>query len=326
MFQKELIMFKFASLLNLNILSLHKCFYEMRSLKYAIKDSKEFVSLSSDVSIYQGSICYNIEREMFRVDIIGICIVESGTYSVSINNKKYKVREGEILIGHPNDLISDISFSKNFHGTMILASSSFFSDILTPELFKEALSKIKCSPLFNIEENYKSLISSYCTTINQLLLSNILEHYKNSCLLLAKALMTDVFNLIIGKNLSLPQVHKFERRPKLIYEDFINLLLSLNNKPRDLNFYAMKLCVSTKYLSYVCRKERGMTAPKIITEFIMNDVYKYLTGSSLTIKEIANTTGFTNCSFFCKSVRKYFGKSSLRIRQEETVDNIENKV
>lgn len=316
MFQKELSMFLSASLLNLFYYLWRNVFVKMRSLKYVIKDSKEFVSLSSDVCIYQGGMYYEIEKEMFRVDMVGICIVESGSYSVSINNKKYKIREGEILIGHPNDLISDISFSKNFHSTMLLASSAFFSDLITPEVFKEALSIVKFKPVFTIEENYKSLISSYCTSINQLLLSNILQRYKHSCLLLVKALMTDIFNSIVDKNLSLPHVHTFERRPKLIYEDFINLLLSLPNKPHDLAFYATKLCISSKYLSFVCRKERGMTAPKIIMEYIMNDVYKYLTGSSLTIKEIANNTGFTNCSFFCRTVRKYFGKSPLKIRME----------
>ena len=286
-----------------------------RSLKYVIKDSKEIISLSSDVYIFQGSIYYNMETEMFRADMMGICIAERGTYSVSINNKKYKVREGEILIGHPNDFISDISFSKNFHGTMLLVSSTFFSDIITPELFKEILTVIKYNPVFTIEERFKSLISAYCTSINQLIVSNILQHYTYSCLLIVKAIMTDIFNSIVGKDLGVPHVSSCEKRPKRIYEDFINLLLSLPIKPHDLNFYAAKLCVSSKYLSFVCRKEKGVTAPKIIMEYIMNDVFKYLNGTSLTVKEISNNMGFHNCTFFCKTVKKYFGKTPLQIRQ-----------
>lgn len=49
----------------------------------------------------------------------------------------------------------------------------------------------------------------------------------------------------------------------------------------------------------------------------MNDVRRYLTGSDLSVKEVASRTRFTNLSFFSKAVKRYFGMTPLELRNSQ---------
>jgi len=65
----------------------------------------------------------------------------------------------------------------------------------------------------------------------------------------------------------------------------------------------------------VCKRESGKTALEWIQEYVSEDIRYYLTGSELSVKEIANRLGFPNISFFGKYVRERFGVSPKKLRQ-----------
>ena len=103
---------------------------------------------------------------------------------------------------------------------------------------------------------------------------------------------------------------------KILFDRFISFLSAREVKKQPLSFYADKLCVSTRYLTMVCREVSGRTAYDWICDYVQNDVRFYLLHTNLSIKEIAVKLGFCNLSFFGKYVRENLGKSPSEFRRQ----------
>ncbi len=68
----------------------------------------------------------------------------------------------------------------------------------------------------------------------------------------------------------------------------------------------------------VCQKYSGKTASDWINEYVVQDINYYLKNTTKSIKEIADTLGFDNLSFFGKYVKQHFGSSPRGVRDSIT--------
>lgn len=101
-----------------------------------------------------------------------------------------------------------------------------------------------------------------------------------------------------------------------LFTKFLDLLQNTKCKHKTVQFYASELCISTKYLSLICKKNSDKTANQWIKEFLMADITNYLRESDLSIKEIAARVGFENASFFGKYVKENFGCTPMEYRNK----------
>lgn len=284
------------------------------NIKVAVGNVSIGVQLSPDTYVYQGHGIDVVDAGLFRLDTLGICLVESGIYTIHLNERKRSLRSGDLLVCHPNDFYTDVTFSKSFYGTIIFASMNVINHILDTEYLQRCLSVLKLKPVFTLENGVFRLFKSYSATIAAQRESGIFTHYPDTGVLILQAMLVDIFRRVIMPDRTIKE-QDGRSRPEIIYQKFLNMLLSTSVKPHEMETYANELCVSAKYLSFVCRKQSGKTAPQIIHEHIMNDALKYLRGTTLTVKEIAFRLKFTNYAFFCKSVKKHFGKTPLELRK-----------
>ena len=130
---------------------------------------------------------------------------------------------------------------------------------------------------------------------------------QSAILELCQALVTDAHN----------ENSKETNQKKILFDRFISLLSTSEIKKHPLSYYADILCVSSRYLTMVCREVSGKTAYDWIREYVQNDVRYYLLHTNLTIKEISIRLGFCNLSFFGKYVRENFGKSPSDFRRDK---------
>ena len=99
------------------------------------------------------------------------------------------------------------------------------------------------------------------------------------------------------------------------FQRFLDLLHSSKAKHRTVESYASELCISPKYLSFVCKKQSGKTANEWITEQVMEDIRYYLRQTDLSVKQVCDRLAFPNPSFFGKYVKEHFGVTPLQLRQ-----------
>ena len=101
---------------------------------------------------------------------------------------------------------------------------------------------------------------------------------------------------------------------KNIAHDFLFLLSEDRCQHRSVSFYADKLCVSSKYLSHIVKKETGKTVSKWIKEQLTEQIRNLLLNTSLSCKEIAMRLDFPNTSFFGKFTKEHLGCSPMQYR------------
>lgn len=101
-----------------------------------------------------------------------------------------------------------------------------------------------------------------------------------------------------------------------LFNRFLELLQTTENKHQTVDYYASRLCISSKYLTIICKKNSGKTANEWIQEYKLSAIINYLRTTDWSIKEISNLLGFPNTSFFGKYVKDHLGCSPLEYRKK----------
>ena len=99
-----------------------------------------------------------------------------------------------------------------------------------------------------------------------------------------------------------------KRRTKLS-KDFFSLLKEYSREQRQVGFYADKLCITPKYLTFLLKQSTGKSANEWITNAVISDAKHLLKNSGNSIKEVSYTLNFANQSFFGKYFKKMVGIS-----------------
>lgn len=100
------------------------------------------------------------------------------------------------------------------------------------------------------------------------------------------------------------------------FQRFLELLHSVEVKHHTVEWYANELCISSKHLTFICKKHSGKTASEWITEHVLEDIRYYLKQTDYSIKQVCDMLGFPNTSFFGKYVREHFGMTPIQIRMK----------
>ena len=83
-----------------------------------------------------------------------------------------------------------------------------------------------------------------------------------------------------------------------------------------MSFYANSLNITSKYLSSVCKRVSGKSPIRWIIDSVMQDCYRLLSETDLSVKEISNQLGFPNSSFFGQYFREQAGVTPMEYRIE----------
>lgn len=105
--------------------------------------------------------------------------------------------------------------------------------------------------------------------------------------------------------------HKIEggTRQDEIFKSFVSLVHEHCTSQREVSFYADKLCISTKYLTGICRAVTGDSAKKIIDDFAILEIKVLLQSTELTVQEIADRLHFPDQSYLGRYFKRHEGMS-----------------
>ncbi len=83
----------------------------------------------------------------------------------------------------------------------------------------------------------------------------------------------------------------------------------------DVKFYADKLNISSRKLTYVCLSLLNRTAKRVITDIILKEALLYIKHTHLSISQISYEMGFSEESNFRHFIKKHSGKTPLEYRK-----------
>lgn len=269
-----------------------------------------------------------------------ILICRKGKAMLNVNYKDWELYEGAVITLFPNDVV-ELKIDGDFKSPQTengdckspetengdckspQTANSFQVEILkyNPSLLREAslqleqtvyssLRKDRCrqdTPVVtNIINGMFGLLKVYfdqseCTCISQLVLCQLKAFFIG-------------FHEYLQRN---PQYRPDEVKSYRVRELFNRFMMLLERDykiSRDVNYYAEKMNISSKYLTNIVSQVTGHTPKTIIDQYVILQLKMHLKRTTQSIKEMAWEFHFADVSFFCRYFKKHTGLTPQQIR------------
>lgn len=130
--------------------------------------------------------------------------------------------------------------------------------------------------------------------------------------------LKDLKNFIIKiiSDLDLSRQKDFDETYKKVINNVIKIIEEEYFNNPGLEYIAEKVYLTPTYLSYLFKRETGMSFLKYITQYRLNKAMELLLGTNMKIVDICNKVGYSKLSYFCLIFKNNFGMTPSKYREE----------
>ncbi len=265
----------------------------------------------------QGKACH--ARPFDRKESLGrplqhaggtILACHQGKAVISVHFKRRTFSRGDIALIFADTPFTVEKTSRDFQGFQVDSS---------PELVDEAT--FTCTgPFFDtVYEQVVFQIPSHCLTawkaIEEQLLWIAVHAQEQSRRPLARNTLQNFFIAMEMTLLKKPgQERRPGTRPRQIFSQFCNLVVEYCHKEHEVGFYAEKLCITPYYLYKTCLSIMKMSPKDIINSQLSCEIKVLLSSTNLSVKEIAQKSGFEEPSYMTRFFKRVTGTTPTRFR------------
>lgn len=250
-----------------------------------------------------------------KLEMVVIIYCLEGHMQCDINGKTCRVEPGDMLILPPNTCLDHHLTSADYRSRILgLSYKAIQNSMLMSKDMWDIMVYIAQNPVVHLNDKSKELIDR--------LYSVVAFKIDNPHGFYHKEIMQSLFNCLFYEMAAIvaPQAGTHHKDPtmkqgELLFRRFIRAISEGTVSTRSVKDYAEHLCVTPKYLSTVCKNVSGKTALEWIHDFLAESITHKLKYSDTSIKEIAESLGFPNLSFFGKFVKSRFNLSPTEYRR-----------
>lgn len=249
-------------------------------------------------------------------DTLRMLFCRQDNVTVSLNETLYELRSGNMLIAFPGDVMNVVGYGQSFAGSYLSVPLKVLEQfsLLSPQNWK-AYSAIKDRQQLCLEECNIQILQSYLHLLEVRLKHPTLADNNAGLYALLSTFIRDFLN-IAAKQYRNHEYWELSAANSL-FNKFIHLLYASVPQKTDVGYYADKLCITSKYLSTVCKQVAGETASSIINRYLTNEIRNRLMDFGKPIQTIAYELGFANQSFFGKYVKAHLGMTASQFRESK---------
>lgn len=255
-------------------------------------------------------------HRLWKLEGGGIYFCLQGWAQVTINLKDYEIVENTQVILLPGSIL-------RINGTSADFRASFFGFPL--DMMREAGLHLEPSFFGFLRENP-------CYTLPAENIGAIEALMRASAAIYADR--ENRFRLQIAKNHLqcffwdiYDKCHRFFSRQQIegknrqdeFFKKFIDMVHEYCVSEREVTFYANKLCISTKYLTGICRSVTGSSAKQIIDNFVVLEIKVLLQSTEMTVQEIADKLGFPDQSYLGRYFKRHEGISPKEYQNKNAI-------
>lgn len=263
--------------------------------------------------IVQTDNCYLIFIRFSKLKDACIFLCRQGEAFLEIDSVEYHILPNTHMILIPGVIIGNTRVSDDFVASYILFSQTLFHDV-TVRLDPSFYNFLKETPVVTLPDTRSRSVEQKITLIEELYQDHqncfqkqILHNHIQSFLL-------DIYDKT--RRLFLEQQPEGISRQEELFKRYVLLIHEHCTEHREVNFYANKLCISSRYLSKVVQNVTGTTAKSIIDKHVILEMRAMLKSTTLSVQEISNLMHFPDQSFFGRYFKKHTGMSPLKYRSE----------
>ena len=275
--------------------------------------NSEFIDYADSDIVIIDDLRNFTKLQTIKVDFLLIIVVKSGRIAMRTNKVESIASSNDIIICQPNTMMNECMFSIDLSAKAVCLSSQMARKMLHIGDVVDLSFYLKHKPIFHVDESTMNTFEKYHALLTEQLLKEETMYKKQIISSLVSSFLFCLLSII--ENATPQRTSLNISRSSVLFKQFIDLLTSLEVKPRNLNYYSSKLCITSKYLSNICKENSGKTAYNWIIEYAIEDINRLLSHSDMSIKEIANYLDFPNLSFFGKFVKAHLGCSPTEFRR-----------
>lgn len=243
-----------------------------------------------------------------KIDFFAIIVITEGVVKHQLDFKDYNIKKNDCLVISQGQVHSFDSKSI-YKGHLILFTPDFLLNHLSPSTFFKTTNLFNyhlSSPLYNIDKNLLTDIKSLA-----------IEYDKKEYLLQSN-IVASLFALVILKlnNRNLSSLNYSNNQGFDTFEKFKNLVEKEYQLTRNVSDFASKVGVSYKHLNEICKRFTSKTAKNFIDDFVILEIKRKLSSTSLSIKEICFETGFDEPTNFLKYFKNLAGLTPLEFKSK----------
>lgn len=245
-------------------------------------------------------------------------VVTHGQAQISIDDKTYQLKEGDVFTCKPRNIFERSMMSMDFNALLLF---------LSPEYVAQLSQMVRMEWTYSIFSSSHRILHADEIVLNRYrLYFDLLQNHLNSPETSHKEMSLRL--LFASMAYDLHDLQKFQDEELLcqtyssgenILRQFMQHLHDPSQPYLNVNEYANLFHITPKYFSSVCKRLTGRTANQLISDEIVRSAQISLRDSSKSIKQIAAMMGFKNQSHFGRFFRQQTGVSPQQYREGKTL-------
>ena len=269
-----------------------------------------------------------------------ILICRKGKARLNVNYKDWELYEGAVITLFPNDVVElkvdgdckspqtengDCKSPETENGDCKSpqTANNFQAEILkyNPSLLREASLQLEQTVYSSLREDRCRQDTPVVTNIINGMFGLLKVYFDQSeCTCISQLVLCQLKAFFIGFHEYLqrnPQYRPDEVKSYRVRELFNRFMMLLERDykiSRDVNYYAEKMNISSKYLTNIVNQVTGHTPKTIIDQYVILQLKMHLKRTTQSIKEMAWEFHFADVSFFCRYFKKHTGLTPQQIR------------
>ena len=234
-----------------------------------------------------------------------------GGVQLYINQQKYALAAGSVILVFPEQ----ITFYKAATADLELAVFAFSAQFRHEIFYSLPSDKVS----FMREHNYSSfrdeewdgICNHYLKLLQQKSVDSDNIYQRELVIYCCRMLFYEICN----------QSERLYRQTKpnhlrwRLKDRFIALVIESFREQRSVDYYADKLCVTTRHLSKTIQQTVGCTAKEWIDDYVILELKVTLHSTALSIQEIANQFNFPDQSYLGRYFKHHTGMSPTAYRE-----------
>lgn len=248
-------------------------------------------------------------------DSVFIGVVCGGNLKFTIDGVKYKVQPNEMFILY-GGVAEDVKCSKAFNGYFLSVKVNYLTtlNVDTADFIMTEM-VARTTVIFPLDSSYAEVMQDLAARIISLSQNPEIVLHDKVGESLSEAYVYMVISVLGAKPMNVDNVRS--NSSLMVIKRFAELLKVNYMHQRSVDFYASQLGITSKYLSIVCRKHRGITASHIIDGAVIRQAKMLLKQQGVSVQDVAMQLNFPSQSFFGKYFKQRVGISPSRYKGDE---------
>lgn len=233
---------------------------------------------------------------------VAILFCRRGQAQFTIDLKQYEITENTQVVLLPGSVLHVDGKSNDFLVSYLECPGDMFHEAslhLDPPFFHF----VKENPCYQLPASKTKVINGLMDA------SEAIYEDRENCFRLQiiknhlQCFLMDIYDKC-QRNFTRQQIEGKNRQDEL-FKSFMVLIHEHCISEREVNFYANRLCISTKYLTGICRNITGKSAKKMIDNFVILEIKVLLQTTDLSIQEIADKLNFPDQSYLGRYFKRH---------------------